>query len=79
MPGENNSNSSNNSQSIQLSPSSSVGYGTHRLEFYAIDRLNNRSNIINSILFTIAKVFNVKDYGAKGDGITDKPMHIITI
>ncbi|MEM2857088.1 MAG: glycosyl hydrolase family 28-related protein [Candidatus Nitrosocaldaceae archaeon] len=67
MSGENNN---SNSQLIPLSPSSSVGYGIHRLEFYAIDRLNNRSSI-NSIQFTSTKVFNVKDYGAKGDGITD--------
>ncbi|MEM2698227.1 MAG: glycosyl hydrolase family 28-related protein, partial [Ignisphaera sp.] len=45
-------------------------YGTHRLEFYAIDRLNNSSSI-NSIQFTSTKVFNVKDYGANGDGIAD--------
>ncbi|MCS6768534.1 MAG: glycoside hydrolase family 55 protein [Candidatus Nitrosocaldus sp.] len=44
--------------------------GTHRLEYYATDRLNNRSNV-GSITFTSYKVFNVKDYGARGDGITD--------
>ncbi|MCS6768797.1 MAG: right-handed parallel beta-helix repeat-containing protein, partial [Candidatus Nitrosocaldus sp.] len=37
---------------------------------YATDRLNNASSI-GSITFTSYKVFNVRDYGAKGDGVAD--------
>lgn len=47
-----------------------TGYGSHILEYYANDRLGNKSNI-NTIRFTRIRVFNIKDYGAVGDGITD--------
>lgn len=51
-----------------ISPSG-ISEGLHRLEFYASDKTGTRSNV-KSVSFTRLKVFNVRDYGAKGDGIT---------
>jgi len=50
--------------------SSSIQLGSHKLDIYAIDRVGNTSNAIRMNIIK-PKVFNVKDYGAKGDGTTD--------
>ncbi|GBC74100.1 hypothetical protein HRbin05_00133 [archaeon HR05] len=52
--------------SVTLNPT----YGIHRVEYYTTDRLNN-SNNVDSINVVVAKTFNVKNYGARGDGVTD--------
>ena len=49
---------------------SNISIGSHTLDIYAIDRIGNTSNAI-SMNIVKPKVFNVKDYNAKGDGITD--------
>lgn len=43
---------------------------TSLLEYYAMDKVHNISDI-RSVTLVKAKFFNVKNYGAKGDGITD--------
>jgi polygalacturonase len=50
--------------------SSSIQLGSHTLDIYSIDRVGNTSNAIRMNIIK-PKVFNVKDYGAKGDGTTD--------
>jgi hypothetical protein len=43
---------------------------SYTLDVYATDKIGNKSNIVH-INIVKPKVFNVKDYNAKGDGITD--------
>ena len=50
--------------------SSNISIGSHILETYSTDRMNNTSNIIRRNI-TKPNVFNVKDYNARGDGTTD--------
>jgi|GEM_PF-1593741 len=56
-------------RSVNIS-SSSISPGIHTLDRYAVDKVGNISNTIR-INLTKPKVFNVKDYNARGDGITD--------
>jgi hypothetical protein len=50
--------------------SSSIPLSLHTLDIYAIDRAGNTNNTIRMDIIK-PKVFKVKDYRAKGDGITD--------
>jgi len=50
--------------------SSNIPLGSHTLDIYATDRVGNISNIIHMNIIK-PKVFNVKDYGARGDGNID--------
>ncbi len=50
--------------------SDNISLGSHTLDIYATDRVGNTSHTIRMNL-TKPKVFNVKDYNAKGNGITD--------
>jgi parallel beta-helix repeat protein len=55
--------------------SSNIPLGSHTLDIYATDRTGNTSNAIRMNIIK-PRVFNVKDYGARGDGNTDDTLAI---